>query len=98
MMLECVSILAIRTVLLLSMFYLFICILNKGYKNKVTKNADLKAFLIVMIFQIMASIGISVKAVDTSFLESFSESFLFINIFLTFIITKKFYQNSKKNQ
>lgn len=88
-MIETINILIIRTLLLLGMIYLFNYILNKISKNP--KNTDIKAFLITMLFQIFASIGVSINSQNTTFIEHFIESIMFIFIFLTYIFTKKYY-------
>lgn len=84
---KCITILFIRTCMLLSTAYLANYILVK-FKYS---NADIKAFFIALGFHLCASIGIFINSKDIGFLEHFSESIIFIVIFITYICTKKIY-------
>lgn len=82
-----INILFIRTCMLLSIAYLAYYILIK-FKYS---NSDIKAFFITLGLHLCASISIFIKSKNTGFFEHFSESIIFIAIFITYVCTKKMY-------
>ena len=84
---KCITILLIRTCMLLSTAYLANYILVK-FKYS---NAYIRAFFIALGIHLCASIGIFINSKDMSFIEHLSESIIFILIFITYICTKKIY-------